>query len=219
MFLNTARTHLLSVSLLLCLSALTGCTLQKNPPAPKAEATPQTMVPLPTKQELLAQAEENIRRELSVMGYAEHIAIKGVDAPISARLDTGATTSSLGVKIIREFERDGEDYVLFRVDAADESPDTAEKTFEAQIERWVRIVKKEGGYIRRPVVKLTVCLGSHLTTQEFNLADREHFTYAALVGRNVLAKNNIIVDSRDKKQTTPTCPELKATTPAPAAED
>lgn len=197
---------------------LVGCTFA-SVPAPKPEPTPEVVVQQPNAEEIAAQAEEKVRKELNVMGYAEHLAIKGVDAPISARLDTGATTSSLGVNIVREFERDGEDYVLFRIDAAAESPDTADKTFEAKIERWVRIIKKEGGYIRRPVVKLTVCLGNHLTTQEFNLADREHFTYAALIGRNVLSKNNIIVDSRDKKQTSPSCPELKAATPAPITDE
>lgn len=212
--LNFTQTSFLALTLFV----LTGCTFQKAPTQPTEPAV-QAAAPAPSTAELMAKAEAKVLKNLNIMGYAEHIAIKGVDAPISARLDTGATTSSLGVKVIREFERDGEDYVLFRIDAADESADTAEKTFEAKIERWVRIVKKEGGHIRRPVVKMTVCLGTHLTTQEFNLADREHFTYTALIGRNVLAKNNVLVDSTEKTQTAPTCPELKASAASVEADE
>lgn len=201
--------HLICLNVVLLLG---GCSLQHLGTQPAFETAQ------PTQAEIAAQAKAQALADMNVMGYAERVAIKGVEAPISARLDTGATTSSLGAKIVREFERDGENYVLFRIDATDESADTADKMFEAKIVRWVRIVKKEGGFIRRPVVEMTVCIGNHLTTEEFNLADREHFMYPALIGRNILSKNHILVSSNKKKKTEPACADLNPPAADPAVE-
>lgn len=59
------------------------------------------------------------RKELPVVGWRElvHLPELGLHA-VPAKIDTGARTSSLHGTVLEEFERDGERYVRFAVDFA-----------------------------------------------------------------------------------------------------
>jgi hypothetical protein len=68
------------------------------------------------------------------------------------------------------------------------------KTLQRKLVRWVKIKKKEGGILRRPVVRMTFCIGGRRIRDEVNLADRAHFIYPVLIGRNMLGKGDFLLD-------------------------
>jgi hypothetical protein len=121
-------------------------------------------------------------------------------------MDTGAKTSSIDAEIIdiaksgkSKKDRPGET-VVFSVSAGDEK-----KTFEREIVRYVRIKKKGGGYIRRPVIEMTFCIAGRNITEEVNLANRENFIYPVLIGRNMMAHADLAIDPSRTLLSRPNC--------------
>ena len=74
------------------------------------------------------------------------------------------------------------------------------------IVRWVDIRRRGGGTIRRPVVRLEICIAGLRTEGEVNLADRTGFNYPLLVGRNMLGDTQILVDARQMHVADMACP-------------
>jgi len=148
-----------------------------------------------------------------IIGELEHIHLQPPDAYKEARIDTGATTSSLDARDIQTFERDGEDYVRFILpdreaiaerDEDDEDADNADipgEEMEMPVVRFARIVQSSAeDEDRRPVVELQYRLGSVERVGEFTLTDRAHLTYGTLVGRNIL-RDLFVVDVGQKHST------------------
>ncbi len=129
--------------------------------------------------------------DLIFLGEIEYVRLTPPDRAYDARIDTGATTSSMDARDIQTFERDGEDYVRFSVPATDYAE---EAELELPVVRFVRIVQssEEEGE-RRPVVELQLELGPVERMFEFTLTDREHLSYPVLIGRNAL-RDLFVVD-------------------------
>jgi hypothetical protein len=133
------------------------------------------------------EAKENVRTvvvsgDKLVVGEVERIWIDPPRAVLEARVDTGASSSSLHSENLVEFERDGEDWVRFDIKLDDEMV-----TLEREILRYVRVYQqadREGS--RRPVVTLRVRLGNLNQEVEFTLADRSHLDFELILGRNFL---------------------------------
>lgn len=130
-----------------------------------------------------------------ILGYVEYIQIYPENLKIPARLDSGATTSSLNAIDLVHFERDGENWVRFKTyDPAKQ--DYIE--FERKVVRTARIRRHEGEATQtRPVVRLEISLAGIRQEKEFTLIDRSNFDYQALIGRNVLS-DVVLVDSAEK---------------------
>lgn len=121
---------------------------------------------------------------LGIIGETEAVYLDGFQAPFEARIDTGATTSSIDAREIRTFERNGRKWVRFQVvnRASQEK-----RSYELPVVRTVQIKRHEAESAPRLSVMLTFRIG-HLTLErEFTLADREKFKYPALLGRNVIS--------------------------------
>ncbi len=117
-----------------------------------------------------------------VLGEIEHVWVAEPGFVIVARVDTGASSSSLHAENITEFERDGDDWVRFDLVA---EKDTV--TIERPVGKYVRVYQqadKSGS--RRPVVELRIRLGDVQDTFEFTLADRSHLEHNMILGRNFL---------------------------------
>lgn len=143
------------------------------------------------------------------VGWVEEIAIADVGTVVKAKLDTGAKTSSIDAEII-DIRKTGEktskktgETVVFSVSLEK----GGSKTFEREIRRYVRIKKKGGGFIRRPVIEMRFCIAGRMVEEEVNLANREGFVYPVLVGRNMMAHAELMVDSGAKQLSKPTCTE------------
>lgn len=132
------------------------------------------------------------------LGWLEFVRVEGADLRMDGKLDTGAKTSSIHAEILSapdrkassEDEDDAEQSVVFRIN----NEKGEERTIEAELVRWAAIKKKSGGVLYRPVVEMDFCIGGNLLEGEVTLADRGHFNYEILVGRNMLEAGSIIVD-------------------------
>ncbi|MEM7768274.1 MAG: RimK/LysX family protein [Pseudomonadota bacterium] len=147
----------------------------------------------------------------TVLGFIETAFIGDLTLEMSAKLDTGADSSSVYARDVRVFEKSrGDDWVRYRLIG----DDGRTIRFEKNVVRYAQIKTKRGGTIRRPVVLLDVCVGGTHGVAEFNLADRDQFDYDVLIGREFLAAR-ILVDSGRRYTAEDACNEyLEAKNPA-----
>ncbi|OGA53953.1 MAG: hypothetical protein A3G24_02880 [Betaproteobacteria bacterium RIFCSPLOWO2_12_FULL_62_13] len=140
-------------------------------------------------------------RPVIVAGWIERVTLGAEGVLIKAKLDTGATTSSLHAADLRWLTRDDGDWVAF--DVVGENGQKAH--FERKVTRIAR-VKRRGAAAaqKRPTVIMGVCLGNIYRLVEVNLADRTGFNYKLLVGRNFL-KGHFMVDSGRTYTAEPRC--------------
>lgn len=130
------------------------------------------------------------KAHLPIIGEVEPIYFPPMKSPFYARIDTGATTSSLDCKDVEYFERDGEKWVSFRL----KNRKTAEEhVFEKKIERSFKVRRAEKDENRK-AVKMDVKMGGETFSAVFSIADRSGFDYQGLVGRNILT-GRFIVDT------------------------
>lgn len=124
----------------------------------------------------------------NVIGAVEPIYILPMKSAFEARIDTGATTSSLDADDIREFERDGEKWVSFKI-VNRRSGET--HAFEKRVLESIRIkrIKEKEDRLK---VSMAVRFGGEEFTSEFTLAKRDNFEYQALIGRNILSGRAIV---------------------------
>ncbi|MFN4262767.1 MAG: ATP-dependent zinc protease [Thioalkalivibrionaceae bacterium] len=144
--------------------------------------------------------------DLEIHGYVEKIRIEPEGVVLSARMDSGATSSSLNAINQRRFRRNGERWIEF--DILDPSDEGETIRIRRPIERFVRIIRHEGEQ-RRPVVRMTFCIGTKSITADTTLIDRTNLTYQALVGRAHLA-GHVLVDSSKRYLMEPACEDSEA---------
>jgi hypothetical protein len=132
-----------------------------------------------------------------IVGWVEKVHIDALDTVFKAKLDTGATTSSIDATIIKLVEPadnakdDDHGKVIFSI-----TDDSGKKRIlERKVKRYVRIKKKLGGWIRRPVVTMAFCVAGQKIVDEVNLADRENFIYPVLIGRNMMREGKFVIDA------------------------
>ena len=128
------------------------------------------------------------KAHLPIIGEVEPIYFLPMKSPFLARIDTGATTSSLDCKDVEYFERDGERWVTFKL----KNRKTGEEhVFEKKVERSFK-VRRAGEDERRKAVKMDVKMGKEVFSAVFSIADREQFDYQGLIGRNILTGRYIV---------------------------
>ncbi|WP_404361713.1 ATP-dependent zinc protease [Marinobacter sp.] len=150
------------------------------PPAPKQKACPATGSAGNTGDNGAQRLNNKI-----IVGELERFLLVGPGLVYVARIDSGATTSSIDARNMTRFERNGENWVRFDVPV----PNSEGKleTLERKIVRNVRIVSASADEAeRRPVVELQFIIGGHEQKAEFTLAEREHLSHSVLIGRNIL---------------------------------
>ncbi|EPC04415.1 hypothetical protein L861_03575 [Litchfieldella anticariensis FP35 = DSM 16096] len=132
--------------------------------------------------------EKGLLYDKEVLGRSEWIGLPGIGTYLKARIDTGANTSSLSAKEITRFERDGENWVRFKLALNEDDvavDQVRDEWIEAPIVRRVRITQAAGND-SRPVVSLPMTLGSINEQVEFTLNDRTHLNYPVLLGRRFM---------------------------------
>lgn len=129
------------------------------------------------------ELKEKVYYPLGIIGAVEPIYLKDMNSVFYARVDTGATTSSLDATEITRFERDGEDWVSFVVTNA-QTKET--KKFEKKVARKISIKRQSGNNESRVSVNMEIKFGNQQLVKEFTLVHREDFNYQVLIGRNIL---------------------------------
>ncbi|WP_440905949.1 ATP-dependent zinc protease [Catenovulum sp. SX2] len=146
-----------------------------------------------SSQQPTAQCEEKANKldGKIIIGELEWIYVPSVQRHIQARIDSGATTSSISAKNIMRFERDGENWVKFTLTHTEAKLDY---DMEAKVVRTARIRQASTTKLeRRTVIKLVVKLGSDLQQEaEFTLADRTDMDFPVLLGREFLQDVTLI---------------------------
>jgi hypothetical protein len=139
---------------------------------------------------LAAKEEPDSPKERVIMGWLESVFFRPWSVRMTAKLDTGANTSSLHSDHIERFTRDGHKWVRFTL-VKDE-----DKKFvvERQVIRTANIKQHGKGSSQREVVTMTLCKNGKDYETEFTLVDRSNFSYPVLLGRSFL-KNTALVDS------------------------
>jgi len=139
-----------------------------------------------------AQSEEKI-----AIGAVEEVMLLPWRVKIPARIDTGATTSSLDARELTTKDN----MASFKLPAQYGGIE-----LQLPIVSWKNI-RSADARERRPVVELDICLGSRLVRALVNLNDRSRMKYPLIIGRNVL-KENFIIDCEQERCTTPSCPGI-----------
>ena len=170
---------IVSSFLLICLSACAS-----------AEVSTKSIVQLQTNTDGYIYVGDKL-----LVGEIEKVIIQPVASQLEARIDTGATTSSLDVRNIRRFKQNGRDWVQF--DLLDRQ--TGEViTIERPLVRNARIMQSNAEESEvRPVVLMPLTLADKTWSVAFSLTDRKHLTYPVLIGRNVI-KGRVVVDVSKK---------------------
>lgn len=179
---STAKKFFLVIFISLLSGA--GCTLQKT------------------------KATDSASQETQTVGWVEMGKIPGVEEDVKVKLDTGATTTSINAEILEQPDEKTESGGMIKFRFKD--GDKVKQTFELPIVRWVRIESRQSDYIRRPVVRMKICVAGQWIEEEVNLAERDDFNYPVLIGRNMLKKGKLVVDSSQTFTKNPSCPTQEA---------
>lgn len=109
-----------------------------------------------------------------ILGLIEQVTIFGnrTEKKVMARIDTGATSSSIDSKLVEELGL------------------TATEKF--------KVVRSASGTLKRPTVNLKIKMDGLTIEEEFTLADRSHMNYPLLIGHNILKKGNFLINPHKK---------------------
>ena len=132
---------------------------------------------------------------IQVYGWREKILIDGMEKAVTAKLDTGAYTSSIHAEEKELFERDGKKWLRFIV-TEPRKKDSPRVLLEAPLVRIARIKNPGGKSETREVVRLAFKLGDRKLRGEFNLNDRSNMLSAVLIGRTTIKELGWIDPSR-----------------------
>ncbi len=181
---------LLAFSLVACAgkSEFKAPSIKITEPAKTEETKSPAKKSTPTKPATTTKIKSG-SEDLIIIGETEHITIKPDNIRLKARIDTGATTSSIHATQIKPYERDGKKWVRFNLTRTNGETVEIKKPVLRTIE-----VKRHGAEQQsRPVISLPIVMGKINETTQFSLTDRSQFKFPVLIGRSFL-KNTAIVD-------------------------
>lgn len=123
---------------------------------------------------------------LKTVGWREWVQLPDlVDAPIKAKVDTGAKTSSLHAFFIEPYTKDGNPWVKFLLHPNQNDYDIEVECHSAVSDR--RDVSDSGGHKeKRYVIESSIVLGKEVLIAELTLTDRDSMSFRMLLGRNLL---------------------------------
>lgn len=131
-----------------------------------------------------------------IYGYVEKVTLVDKGLSVSAKLDTGAKSSSLSAINIQEVTFNGVSYLRFTVPSKQ-----GNVSFLSEYIGKVRIKVRAGENtqakaepIKRPVVLIRVQLGELVRTIPVNLTNRKRFIYPLLLGRDAINAFSGLVD-------------------------
>ncbi|WP_421901808.1 ATP-dependent zinc protease [Maridesulfovibrio sp.] len=183
--------RLILVAVIVITFSFIGCAHQNNP-SPKMES------PLKAK-ENAPKKKHSKPVGLPVIGQMEYVVIVEANMKLAARIDTGATTSSISATNVKRYERDGENWVRFTITDPRSKKSTV---LERPLER-VASIKRHGAETQeRPSVMLNLILGDIKAKTEFTLTDRSKFEFPVLIGRSFL-DDRAVVDVNQEYSTSP----------------
>ncbi|MGR4069397.1 retropepsin-like aspartic peptidase RloA3 [Billgrantia sp. C5P2] len=142
----------------------------------------------------------------AVFGWVEKSTLEPWGVEVKAKLDSGALTSSLDARDIERFDKEGEEWVRFRLKLEDEANgETFSEWLELPLYRSLKL-RGAGGVDRRPVVLMKICMDDTVYEEQFSLRDRGDMNYPLLLGRRTIGHLGLL-DVRSTFLTNPDCDE------------
>ncbi|MFP3515806.1 ATP-dependent zinc protease [Pseudomonas sp. SIMBA_077] len=135
---------------------------------------------------------------LTVVGLREWVALPDLGvAGLRAKIDTGASTSSLHATEIEPFERDGVKWVRFNAHLGT-LVQLRHRHCEAPLVA-IKTIKSSNGHTQvRYVIRTSLALGDHVWQVEFTLACRKSMRYRLLLGSKALIDGQLVVNPGQK---------------------
>lgn len=121
---------------------------------------------------------------------------------LNIRVDTGATTSSLHVDNIEEFEQDGEKWVRFDIHPNIHNVEEIVRR-EAKVSAVKSVKSSTATRERRYVIETSIILAGMEWTIQLTLTDRSEMTYLMLLGREAMSGRLIVDPQHEYILTTP----------------
>ncbi|HCO61092.1 MAG TPA: hypothetical protein DIT58_12995 [Porticoccaceae bacterium] len=131
-----------------------------------------------------------VANKKAILGEYELATIDPPGFKYLARIDTGATSTSIHATEVTRFERDGEKWVRFNLHHPKKNGETV--TMEREFIRRVRIKQAESEDDRRLTVMMTIKIGTLVKQVEVTLSDRSNMAFPVLIGRNFLLDSAIV---------------------------
>lgn len=128
-----------------------------------------------------------------ILGNYEYVYIPSENLKLKAKIDTGATTTSLHAINIKAFERDGKKWVKFTLE--NEKGELINKALP--ISRIVYIKRHGAKNQKRYVVQMRINVANSSQLVDVTLTDRSKFSYPVLIGKNFLT-GMVLVDVSKK---------------------
>lgn len=141
---------------------------------------------------------EEKKHSLKIIGRTELVDIPEWELfELSAKIDTGAYTSSLHCHHIEQFKKDGKLFVRFNL--LDPSHDIYnDKLFKLPVYKTKKVKSSNGQIEQRFIVKTDIILAEQKMNVQLSLTDRSEMRYPLLIGRKLL-KGRFLVDVQRKK--------------------
>lgn len=135
--------------------------------------------------------------EKKIIGRIEKIDLPNLSLfNLDAKIDTGAYTSSLHCHEIKQFVKEGLNWVKFYVLDPDH-PEYEEKMYESAIHKIKKVKSSNGQIEERVIIKQKTQFQKYKRTIELSLTDRSEMKYPVLIGRKFLT-GSFIVDVSQK---------------------
>lgn len=133
-------------------------------------------------------------KDLPIIGWREWVSLDqlGVKA-IKAKVDSGARSSSLHVFELQDFERDGAQWVRFKVHPL-QSNSEVEVEVEAAVLEYRSVRSSSGKASLRPVIETHVSMMGQTWPIEITLARRDKMRFRMLLGRQAF-RGRFLLDS------------------------
>lgn len=131
---------------------------------------------------------------LPVIGWREWVGLPvfGIKA-IKAKVDSGARSSSLHAFDVEEFERNGDDWVSFKIHPI-QRRETKVVEAESKVLEYRFVRSSSGQASRRPVIVTEVALLGMTWPVELTLANRNDMSFRMLLGREAF-RQKFFVDA------------------------
>jgi len=131
---------------------------------------------------------------LTVIGLREWVALPELGvAGLRAKIDTGASTSSLHATEIEPFQRDGQEWVRFTAHLGT-VVQLRHRRCEAPLVALKTIRSSNGHSESRYVISTMLALGDHVWKVQFTLASRKAMRYRLLLGSKALIDGQLVVN-------------------------
>ena len=138
-----------------------------------------------------------MKEETLIIGALECCDLPDLElSSIQMRVDTGATTSSLHVDNIDEFEKDGKAWVSFDIHPDVHNVDNI--VHKTVLLKGKKVVKSSSADTeKRVVIKTAICLGGRSWPIKLTLTDRSTMKNLMLLGREAMQDNVLVNPSKE----------------------